>query len=263
MPVVLTADICAHGVIAAARYLGYAPERAMLAQRGASRAAVTAAALAAEQLTQARRDTIARIFGLLPTSLARAVRENTKATEKATALAASAMTEAGLDLSGGGLVWEKPVDRRVKKVRLPGPAKVVLAAPAGTAIAPPVGLKSPVAPAPAEPAAPARVDHTDMLRAALRRREGPVQYQVVGVETDHALIPEAEAHACRWPLGDLMLGTHRSCGAEVVAGRMYCAAHCKAAGLKPTPKAIEVVGRVAAPYRDPRADNAAGRKAAS
>lgn len=248
MAVVLTADICAHGVIASARYFGFDPIKAVLAQRGRPRAAVTAAALAAERLTGARRDTISRIFSIQPTSLARLDREGARAVERAVAAASEAMITAGLDLSGGGLIGEPPVVRMPpwQLNRVAGPTK---------------------APVPDMPPAP-RVDHTDAIRTALAKMKTAPKFEgvkvvVVGVEADKALIPAAAPHTCHWPLGDLLEGTLRSCGAEAVSGRMYCPKHCKAAGQKPTPKQIEIVGRVAAPYRDPRADNASGRKAAS
>lgn len=111
----------------------------------------------------------------------------------------------------------------------------------------PVSSPPMASPAPPAPPAPTPVDHTDAIREALRRRQA-VAVEVVGAATDKALLPETAPHTCHWPLGDLREGTLRSCGAPVVGGRMYCAAHCKAAGMKQTARPTAVVGRCARPF---------------
>ena len=70
----------------------------------------------------------------------------------------------------------------------------------------------------------------------------------MGVEKDRALLPEPGVGGCSWPMGDPRSPDYHACAAPALSGRMYCADHLKAAGLKPEPKAIVVAGRVAAPY---------------
>ncbi len=222
----LTADICAHGIVAAARYEGCAPDRCVIAKRGPARSALVFAAVAAARLTGLPKQTIARVFKVHPASLSRAERESTKATDRAIAAASQAMVAAGIDQSAGAV----PVKRGN------------VARPAGTVVAPPAAQEAPAAP---------RVDHTPaILEAMSRRREriGRVPFEVVGVEADKALIGSVEPGGCVWPMGDPREPGYRSCQAETLSGRLYCAEHLRKAGMKPVPKAIETVGRVADPY---------------
>lgn len=102
-------------------------------------------------------------------------------------------------------------------------------------------------PAPAAPspvvveAAPAAYDHRPMIAAALARRAHVAPRVVDGVRP-------ITTEGCLWPLGDPAEPDFHRCGAEAVAGRNYCAGHCKAAGQKPTPKSTPVVGRVVRSY---------------
>ncbi len=91
-----------------------------------------------------------------------------------------------------------------------------------------------VTPAPAK-----RHDHTDMIRAALANRP-----------RHQAPAPQAEkaAATCSWPVGDPASPDFHLCGETAVETRRYCANHCVAAGLKPVPKPLATVGRVAMPY---------------
>lgn len=84
-----------------------------------------------------------------------------------------------------------------------------------------------------------RHDHTDMIRAALARRPRP---------SAPVLPAEKAMVTCSWPMGDPVAPDFRQCGEEVVATRRYCASHCVAAGIKPVPKPLATVGRVAMPY---------------
>ena len=228
----LTADICAHGIVAAARYLGVDPVHAMTAKRGPARSAFTAAALAAESLTGLKRVVIGRVFGVLPNSLSRCDREGSKAFDRARAAASTAMVAAG-----AGLADTAPPMAR--------------AAPGGTVVAPPPVAQPLPVPAPAP--APVKVDHTAAIAEALARRRARRDvwpFAVVGVEADKALIGATEPGGCVWPMGDPRDADYRSCQAAPLAGRMYCAEHLKKAGMKPVPKVIETVGRVARSYVD-------------
>jgi len=56
--------------------------------------------------------------------------------------------------------------------------------------------------------------------------------------------------ACKWPIGEPGELDFTFCGGVTVQGRPYCAPHCKRAGMKQTPKAVQTMGgRVAAGFR--------------
>ncbi|QQQ19699.1 hypothetical protein JIP62_06320 [Brevundimonas vitis] len=101
-----------------------------------------------------------------------------------------------------------------------------------------------------------KIDHSDAIREALRRRHAS------GAPSPSAGQIAAQAPAqvapCVWPIGTPGEAGYRNCGEPVVTGRGYCADHCKAAGLKPTPKVVRTLGRVARPYgtRDLESDAA-------
>lgn len=220
----LTADICAHGVIAAARYLGFDPLQAMQARSGLARAAVTATALSLVDLTDLGTNRVARIMGVNASALSTARKAASPAVRTAARHAGDAMTGAGL------APRDKSSPPTQDKRRVPTPA-----------------TGRPVAPA-EPPPPPPRVDHTAAIREALERRRQKAAFEVVGVEADKALLPPHAEGGCAWPLGDLQAGTYRSCGQPIVVGRRYCAAHCRAAGMKAEPRSAAVAGRVAAPW---------------
>jgi hypothetical protein len=219
---VLTADVLAHGIIAAAQVLGVDPVKAVQVQRGGSRAAVTVAALALHETGGVGVRRAAAVFGLVATSLSRLKRERGALANRAVKAASRAMIAAGLDLSGDA---EDRTDARGD----------------GTCLAPP-----PVAVNSAPPPAP-RVDHTPAIREALARRKG-IQMTVAGVETDALLLPRPGKGGCGFPMGDPRSSDYRACDEEKVVGRRYCARHLKASGLKADPVEPATVGRVAAPY---------------
>lgn len=57
-----------------------------------------------------------------------------------------------------------------------------------------------------------------------------------------------DATGCRWPVGDPSASGFHYCEAEPVAGRVYCAPHCRKAGLSDSPKVVSVMGRCAQPF---------------
>lgn len=232
MAVPLTADLCAIAIIAAARSYGDDPVAAMspVAFRGAkSRRCVTPAALAIVQATGCSRPRLCQILGIDYYSLSAVPKKPTTAAPWRAALDALGVDPANIAPSRFG-----------PKAKPAG----------GTVVAPP-----PVAseePSPPPPPAP-RVDHSAaILEAMARRREriAAVPFEVVGVQTDKALIGATEPGGCVWPMGDPRDPDYRSCQAAPLSGRMYCAEHLKKAGMKPVPKKIATVGRVAESYVD-------------
>lgn len=225
MAVPLTADLCARAIIASARSYGDDPVAAMspIAVRGAkSRRCVTPAALAIVQATGCSRPRLCQILGIDYYSLSAVPKKP----------AAAAPWRAALDALG--------VDpANIQPSRFGPKAK----AASGTVVAPPVAEETP---------APPKIDHTAAIAEAMARRRakgcGPVE--VVGVEDDKALIGATEPGGCVWPMGDPREPGYRSCQAEPLSGRMYCAEHLKKAGLKPVAKVIQTVGRVAESYVD-------------
>lgn len=207
MATALTADLCAHAIIAACRVYETHPVQAVASKRQA-RTPVVAAAMAAWRIFDIGPGAAARIFQIHPNTLNRRAREPDALFSRAVAAA-----------------WEA-IDLNPDPVR-------------------PATLATPEAPA--APAARATVDHTDAIREALRRRQA-VAIEEVGVADDKAQLAGAAPRTCIWPLGDLREGTLHSCGDPVVRGRTYCAAHCKDAGMKDTPRPMAVVGRCARPF---------------
>lgn len=209
----LTADLCAQAIIAACRVYGVDPLQVHKAPRQ-GRTALVAAAMAAWRICDIGPGAAARVFQIHANSLNRRAREPNARFERAVAAA-----------------WEA--------VDVDAPSAPISPAPP----APPTAVR----PAPAPARAPAPVDHTATIRDALRRRQA-VAVEVVGVADDKARLAGAAPRTCIWPLGDLRDGTLHSCGEPSVRGRVYCADHCKAAGMKQTPRPMAVVGRCARPF---------------
>ena len=208
----LTADICARAIVAACRIYRTPPLTVWSARRGPGRSALCAAASAVQKVTQAQRQVVARGFDVHPVAVARCERE------------------------------QKPEFLRAV-------AAASMAIPAGDAQPAQAGMSPPVA----QPSPPALViDHRPAIAEAMARRRarGDVAFSVAGVDTDKALIGSTEAGGCVWPMGDPREPGYRSCAAAPLAGRLYCAEHLKKAGMKPVPKVIETVGRVAQSYVD-------------
>lgn len=221
MAVPLTSDVCAYAIVAACRVYRTPPLLAWSSLRGPGRSALCAAASAVQKVTQAQRQVVARVFQVHPVSLARCEREQKPEFLQAAAAAWQAI-----------------------------PTDDDLLASTGTVVAPPpVASEEPAPPAPLQ----SRVDHTAAIAEALaRRREriAAVPFEVVNVDADKALIGAAEPGGCVWPMGDPRDPDYRSCQAAPLSGRMYCAEHLKKAGMKPVPKTIQTVGRVAEAYVD-------------
>lgn len=216
MAVPLTPDLCAHALLAACAVYGKDPFLAAASARG-GRTPLIAAASAARKVTGVSVLVVSRVFQVHQTAINRNERVGDAKFRRAVLAAWEAIS-----------VDEEPATP----------------APSGTVVAsPPVGQEAPP---------PARVDHTAAIAEALARRRarGAIAIEVVGVEADKALIGATEPGGCVWPMGDPREPDYRSCQAAPLAGRLYCAEHLKAAGMKPTPKVIETVGRVAAPYVD-------------
>ncbi len=233
MPIVLTADICAHGVIAAARFLLIDPVRAMEAKRGRPRVAVSAAGLAVHDLTGLKLVQVARIFGLNSQSLSAANTDVGGTANRARAHARQAMVAAGLDLSGALPFPAEPEAPRRRPRPTPTPQTV-----------PP----TPAAPA-LETVSSPRADHTPAIREALARR------------ASLPAAPKRTADACRWPLDIPDMKAEPLCRETRVLGRLFCPKHCRAVGQKDTP--VDLSAPVLpASYRDPRADDGVSRQAA-
>lgn len=97
------------------------------------------------------------------------------------------------------------------------------------------------------PPAP-KVDHTAVIREAMKRREG-------------ARRPAARSPSmCSWPNQVPGREAEPLCRETRVQGRLFCPDHCRAVGQKDTPVSL---GQAVLPrtYRDPRAENSAGRGA--
>lgn len=47
-----------------------------------------------------------------------------------------------------------------------------------------------------------------------------------------SLYPAMAAHDCRWPIGDPKTPDFFFCGARAIAGKPYCAYHCRCAGAR-------------------------------
>ncbi len=226
MAVPLTPDLCARALLAACAVYGKDPFVVVAAARH-GRTPLVAAASAARKVTGASVAVISRVFQVHQTTVNKQERIGDAKFRRATLAAWEAIV---VDEAGPDIAPDQPVvDNR-------NPA------PAGTLVAPP-----PVGHTP-----PARVDHTAAIAEAMARRRarGDIAIEVVGVEADKALIGATEPGACVWPMGDPRSPDYRSCQSPTLAGRMYCAEHLKAAGMKVAPKVIETVGRVAAPYVD-------------
>lgn len=130
-------------------------------------------------------------------------------------------------------VLDMSVAAHVQGIRENRPDYLAAVRAARRALAPfaPVAPEPPVAPA-------APIDHRPAIREAVARFKGRVAAAVV----PHGERPTPDK-GCLWPVA-----VGESCGAARVEGRQYCPEHCKAAGLKPTPRPLRVEGRVARPY---------------
>lgn len=239
MAVPLTADLCARAIVAAARTYGDDPVAAVGRKRhrgDRTRRCLIPAALAIVQATGCSRPRLCQILGVDYYSLSAVPNKTVTAAPWRAALDALGVDPASIPPSRfgpkakSGSAPDQPVVDNRKPAR------------SGTVVAPP-----PVGPE--TPPAPPAVDHTPAIREALRRRQG-VQFEVVGVEADKALIGAKEPGGCVWPMGDPREPGYRSCQTPTLTGRMYCAEHLKKAGMKVAPKTVATVGRCAAPYAD-------------
>lgn len=231
MAVSLTADICAAAIVASARVYGDHPVKAMVAKAGRNRRSLAAAATAIVAQTGRLAPVVCNVLGLGRGTYDLAARMNTGEYQQAVKAAVRAI--AGLSAA------DIAEPRRTRPVP---PRRT------GTIVAPPP-VASETPPTPARPA----VDHRPAIAEALARQKarsaGPA-FEVVGVEADRALIGATAPGGCVWPMGDPRDPGYRSCQAQTLAGRLYCAEHLKKAGMKPVAKTIAVVGRVAQPYVD-------------
>lgn len=221
MPVPLTADLCAQALVAAARAYGDDPVRAVLAKAGRVRRCFAPAATALAAQTGQRPSRVCAVLGLGMNTYCGAAAGDTPKYQEAVSAAVEAVA---------------------RELKSPSPVGTVIAPP-------PVASEEPALPPP--PAT--RVDHTAAICEAMaRRREriAAVPFVVVGVEADKALIGATEPGGCVWPMGDPREPGYRSCQAAPLSGRQYCAEHLKKAGMKPVPKTIATVGRVAESYVD-------------
>lgn len=237
MTIQLSPEVCARAIVAAARSYGDDPVLAVTAPRGDRkvfvRRALTPAALAIVQATGCSRPRLCALFGIDYYQLSHLKRSPPAVAAHAAALAALGMTIDDVPPQRFGPKAKPTVKDSAAADRLPIVSSL------------PTHAHRPV------------VDHADAIRQALQRAGSRAAVVATGEQ------PNAGVRECLWPIGDPSDPDYRSCGSEAVAGRPYCPDHCKTAGLKPTPKPVAVVGRVAAPYRDPRAGNAVGRKAAA
>lgn len=216
----LTADLCAEAIVASCRVYGADPLKVMAASRG-GRVPLVPAALAILKVTGVTRLTITRVLGVANTSLVRHEAAPPPLSREAQTAAWAAM-DAG--------------DDQVEKIAAaPGRAE----AEAGPA-----------------PSRTVVVDHTAAIKAALaRRRERSIE--VVGAIAPK---PANGEGLCHWPTGaPIGAQDDPTCDEVVVPGRLFCAAHRRALGQKDTPVAL-APAVMPAGYRDPRADNAIGRR---
>lgn len=216
----LTADLCAQAIVASCRVYGADPLKVMAASRG-GRLPLVPAALAILKVTGVTRLTLKRVLGVANTSL---VRHETAPPP----LSQEAQTAAWVAM-------DAPEDTSETASAAPAPARPEAAPTPSRAVV---------------------VDHTPAIKAALaRRRERSID--VVG-----AIVPKPAngEGLCHWPTGaPLGAQDDPTCDADVVPGRLFCAAHCRALGQKDTPVAL-APAVMPAGYRDPRADNAIGRR---
>lgn len=239
MTIALTADLCAAAIVAAARSTGNHPIQALMAKGGRVRQSLAPAARALVAYSGLPPAHVCGVLNLKPASYSSAIRENRASFQ--TAFTAAVMALPDTEESDGAVVAPPaaaPEAPSVSQRAVREMAAAVAASPAAPALAP-------------EPA-PIRIDHTAAIAEAMRRRAGrsAIPISVAGVEADKALLVERGAGGCAWPMGDPRSPDYRSCTAETVAGRQYCAAHLKAAGLKVAPKVMQTAGRVARGYDD-------------
>lgn len=216
-PFIPSADQAARMVIAACDALHTHPVRAFEVRRGSGRTALLGAAVALVQgcgLTNLR---AAAMLGVSAPAVATAKHHGGDGFVAARRAASDVLIRLRLDL------------------------------PPATATAP---TTSPAVQA--APESPEVRDRRAEIQAAMARQGIPLlprppKVTVVGVEKDKALLPPARPGECAWPLGDVLAGTHRACGARTVDGRRYCAPHLKTAGLPTTPRQIETMDRLARP----------------
>lgn len=204
----LTADLCATAIVAAARSFGDDPVEALMSPRSRS---------------NPKRRSLA--------SAALAVITVTKCSR------AGLCTILGIDYFGLSHVPKQAARKAAFDAALAAlGVEPVLKAPTVAPPAPPKAVTETKPP----------IDHTDTIRDALRRRQASgVATAVVAIDAAKA---SATATGCSWPIGDPRSPDFRQCGADRLEGRMYCAEHLKAAGMKVGPRVIEVVGRIAQPY---------------
>ena len=228
MAVRLIADLCAQAIVASCDVYGSDPLKVLTAKTN-GRAALVPAAIAVQKVTGVGRDVIIRVFGVASTSLDRHEKEPTHKSLMAQSAAWSAM--------------DVDEEREVAATVMPTP---------GIAVSTPAKPPAPVAAKPA-------VDHTAAIKAALEKRRDR-GFTVVGVETDKAHL-KAGHGGCHWHLkAPAGVRNGLPCHDDVVPGRLFCSAHCRAVGQKDTPVVLDAPV-LPESYRDPRAANAVGRKA--
>ena len=231
MAVRLTADLCAQAIVPSCDVYGSDPLKVLTAKTN-GRAALVPAAIAVQKVTGVGRDVIIRVFGVANTSLDRHEKEPTHKSLTAQSAAWSAM--------------DVDEEREAAATVMPTPPAVARTMPT-TRLEPVVARSA--------------VDHTDAIKAALAKRRDR-GFTVVGVEADKARL-RTGAGGCHWPLGAPAGAEDVSpCHEENVPGRLFCPLHCRAVGQKDTPVDLGAPVLPSA-YRDPRADNAVGRKAAT
>ncbi|NBB51478.1 hypothetical protein GVN24_24645 [Rhizobium sp. CRIBSB] len=213
MTLPLTAELCARAVIASARFFGDDPAAVLMMKPvpgSRSRRSISPAALAILSATACRRDWLCRTLNIDYFGLQNVLKR--KGAEDAR-------------------------DAALKAIGWPAGPQAAVAEPA-----PVRGHRTPP-PTPPALSVLKEIDYRPAIRAALERRRAK------GLETAAPADDQPERRpdpVCKWPLGDG--ADMRSCGEVVVSGRPYCAAHCRKAGLKPTPREIAIVGRTALPF---------------
>lgn len=233
MTLKLSPEVCAAAIVAAARSYGDDPILAVTTPRKRGqigRRSLAPAALAIVQATGCNRRKLCDLLAVDYFTLS-TVGHAPRAAE-AHAAALIAMGVSPEDIASGRFPAKPP--SRATRMSSDGPAKAVPSTPALPA------------PASAKP----KVDHLAAIRTAMARR---------------AQLPKPAprpADSCAWPHNVPGKEADPVCAETRVRGRLFCADHCLAIGQKATP--VDLAPPVMpSTYRDPRADNPIGRKAAS